>query len=629
MKNSRKILTLLLFAGLISGMFGCIKDKPDAPPNTTIPFDPQKVYTIENLKQMYADSTEAFEITDIYSVFATVVMDESSGNIYKSAYIEDNTGGIQINFFYPGGLYLGDSIRILLKGAKIDNYHNLYQVQNLDVGRNIYKIKNKQYIEPELTTIPQLGTVDYYQSRPIRLENVQFAESEIGNTWADSVNKIDDNRYLEDCEGNSIIIRTSGYANFAGRPIPEGNGSLIAIASVYNSDAQLVIRDILEVNLDGERCNPGGEQQLLTISELRNLYSGSTTILPDSIKIQGVFISDNSAENISGKNAFINDEDGTGINLRFTDYHDFLLGDEIEINVSGLILDDYNGLMQLQDIPLSKIKFLGAVTPPAPLERTIQEVVSNFNDYEAILVLIKNVTLSGNGGIWSGNVNMNDGTGDLVHYTYDWASFAGELYPTYTVDITGIVGKYNSPQITIRNLDDVVESGGGGGPVTSINQDFSSQSNGADINLNGWLNTAETGTRLWQGLDLSGNMCAQAKSLGSGGDNTIWLITPPIDFDAISNPVFEFESAQQAWLHDGLTIWISTDFDGTNVTGATWIEIDCTIAGQFDPWNTWIPSGTINLSSYSGTGYIGFKYTGSDGAQSTPYMVDNVKLYNQ
>lgn len=623
-----KYLRFTLILTTLALLMGCVKEEPDAPPSTTIPYDPAKVYTISELKDLYDEAGEPVVIEDIFSVFCTVVMDERSGNIYKAAFVEDETGGIQLNYFYPGGLYLGDSIRVMLKGAKIENYNNLYQIQSLDVGENIYKLANNRFVEPETVTIPLLGNIMQYQSRVIRLENVQFAEGELGKTWADSVNLIDENRYLEDCSGNSIIVRTSGYANFAGHMLPEGNGSLIAIASVYSSTPQLVIRTESEVMMDGERCNPGGEQQLITIAELRALYAGNPVNITDSTKIKGVVISDVAAENLSGRNAFIMDEEGTGINLRFTDYHDYPLGEELEINVSGIILDEYNGLLQIQEIPLSRVKDLGPATVPPPLERTIQEILTDFESYESKLVRITNATIAGS-GTWAGNNTLSDGTGEINLYTYDWATFANDPYPTYTIDITGIIAEYNSPQISIRNLDDVEESGGGGNPVTSLNQTFSSQTAGQEIAAGGWQNIAETGQRLWLGASLSGNLCAEAKSLGSGGENIIWLITPPINLDGMTNPVFEFESSKQFWLHDGLSVWISTDYDGSDPTVATWEELDCTVAGQMDPDNTWIPSGMISLSGYSGTGYVGFKYYGVDGAQSTPYRVDNVMLYDQ
>lgn len=36
------------------------------------------------------------------------------------------------------------------------------------------------------------------------------------------------NRTLTDCNTN-VIVRNSGYANFAGDPLPSGNGSFISV----------------------------------------------------------------------------------------------------------------------------------------------------------------------------------------------------------------------------------------------------------------------------------------------------------------------------------------------------------------------------------------------------------------
>ena len=77
---------------------------------------------------------------------------------------------------------------------------------------------------------------------------------------------------LEDCDGNTIIIRTSGYANFASDTLPEGNGSLIAIASVYNGEAQLVIRSINEVQLTGNRCGGGGGDPIDPVAEVNENF---------------------------------------------------------------------------------------------------------------------------------------------------------------------------------------------------------------------------------------------------------------------------------------------------------------------------------------------------------------------
>ncbi len=51
------------------------------------------------------------------STYGVVVGDESSGNIYKNSYVQDSTGAINLRLINPGGLYVGDSIRIYLKGG--------------------------------------------------------------------------------------------------------------------------------------------------------------------------------------------------------------------------------------------------------------------------------------------------------------------------------------------------------------------------------------------------------------------------------------------------------------------------------------------------------------------------------
>lgn len=256
MKKILTIITFILVAGTVL-LFSCVKDEVDDPPRTSIPFN-DTVYTIGELKNMYADVGGAFTINTDVSFYATCVMDEASGNIYGSSYVQDHTGGIQLNFINPGGLYLGDSVRINLNGARIDKYHELYQIGSIDVGPNILKVATKRYIEPRVVTISELqSNINFYQSTVIKLENVVFVDSVVGTTFADSVGKESLNKDLRDCMWGNILIRTSGYANFANKPVPEGSGSLVAIASVYDADAQLVIRSYDEVIMNGDRCTAG------------------------------------------------------------------------------------------------------------------------------------------------------------------------------------------------------------------------------------------------------------------------------------------------------------------------------------------------------------------------------------
>jgi hypothetical protein len=108
-------------------------------------------------------------------------------------------------------------------------------------------LQNKKYLEPTVVTIEQLNTTNY-ESKLIQLNNVQFTNLDLGQSWAPK----DDygNRTLEDCDQNSVIVRTSSFANFAPLTVPEGKGSIIAIAGLYGSTVQLYVRTITEVNLN-------------------------------------------------------------------------------------------------------------------------------------------------------------------------------------------------------------------------------------------------------------------------------------------------------------------------------------------------------------------------------------------
>ncbi|MEP7167798.1 MAG: choice-of-anchor J domain-containing protein, partial [Bacteroidota bacterium] len=164
------------------------------------------------------------------------------------------------------------------------------------------------------------------------------------------------------------------------------------------------------------------------------------------------------------------------------------------------------------------------------------------------------------------------------------------------------------------------------GVLDYLSQDFETQTSNVDIGISGWLNTAVAGTRKWQGKYFSPNTYAQATAFGSGLSNMeTWLITPRLNLSKADT--LTFESAKAFWAHDGLTVWISTNFDGTNVSAATWSPLTCTLAGQFDADYTFVASGIIPLTTFTGTGYIGFKYTGNSTSQTTTYQLDNVIVH--
>lgn len=251
---NHRLLLIVLFFSILMG--GCVKKEFDKPPIGNLPVG--EVKTIAELISMY-DNAAAQDKPIVFdydaSLFAVVSMDETSGNIYKSVFVQDATGAINLRFTGESGLRTGDSIQVYLKKAFLNDYNKLYQIDNLNADSNIVILANKKYPEPETVTIPQL-LAGGYQAKLIKLENVQFVAGDLGKNFADAEGY--GNRNLEDCNGKTIIVRSSNYASFGDKALPEGKGSLIAIVGQFNTTYQLYVRTLSEVDLTGTRCDGGG-----------------------------------------------------------------------------------------------------------------------------------------------------------------------------------------------------------------------------------------------------------------------------------------------------------------------------------------------------------------------------------
>lgn len=445
----KKILSYSFVMLIIASISSCVKKDFDVPPTGGVdPVVSGTYTTIAALKALYTGTP--VEINNDVYISGVVIADDQSGNFYKELIIQDSTGGISINidqsnyyttykigrrvFVKCNGLTIGAYANLIQLGSGVDNTGSLLRIASTLIGKYVLPGSYYHYVTPRTIHIGDITTANLdayiatYQNTLIKIDSAEFAEQD--TTFADAPLKQDRNLTIKDCNGKSIIIRSSGYANFAATQVPTGNGSIVSVLQIYNSfganaltDLQIKIRDVSDLSMTGFRC-------------------GSAPV----------------------------------------------------------------------------------------------------------------------------------------------------------------------------------------GVLDALNENFETQASGVDIAANGWVNSAVAGTRKWQGKFFSPNTYAQATAFGSGLSNMeTWLITPALNLSVADT--LTFESATAFWTHDGLTVWISTNFDGTNVTAATWTPLSCNLAGSTSTNYVMEPSGDVPLTGFSGNGYIGFKYSGNSTSQTATYQLDNVIVH--
>jgi hypothetical protein len=409
-----------------------------------------------------------------------------------------------------------------------------------------------------------------------------------------------------------------------------------------------------------------------TIAQLKAMHTlgkidsiKSTT--GDSIIISGVVVMDDRSGNYY-KALVIQDSTG-GIEVTFNDndqYTRFPVGRTVFIRCNGLLLTDYQNLTQItgsvvqeggqtRNVGLTeaqvRTRVVGGDFGEAPEPKVLS--ISQLNSsHVSTLIRIDDAefVVADTGKTFADPVslstlnrylkNCNDAK-TLILRTSGYANFAGAKVPRGRGRITGVLSVFrNDLQLYIRDLSDITMDSLRCGEVVipptglpSLNETFSGASAGANVYLDlpGWTNMALAGTERWEGRSFSGNVFAQATAFQAPVSNlTTWLITPGLDLR--TQKVLRFRSQWGFYVHQGLTVWYSTDFNGNNAATANWVQLSPVLPNAstpFEPGQTnyceWVPSGNVQLPIVpGGKAYIGFKYTGNTSTNTTTWRVDDV-----
>jgi hypothetical protein len=241
------------------------------------------------------------------------------------------------------------------------------------------------------------------------------------------------------------------------------------------------------------------------------------------------------------------------------------------------------------------------------------------------------------------NLLLEDAAGNTIIFrTSSFASYAGSEVPAGSGTVRGVLTKFNNDyQFVARYESDINldQPRFGEEPVEPVDafyeEDFQEAVDNTDFNIAGWANITEAGTRKWSEQTFDGNGYAEFSSFGSGAaSNVAWLVTPAIDMNSHTGEVLAFETAQHHLDGDSdgnkLEIFVFTSFNGTDIAGATKIEVTDQVAlpTSATAWYEFVASGNVDLSSYTGNIYIAFKFTGSGSntALDGAFQIDNLTV---
>lgn len=235
------------------------------------------------------------------------------------------------------------------------------------------------------------------------------------------------------------------------------------------------------------------------------------------------------------------------------------------------------------------------------------------------------------------SINIEDcfGSKKIAMRSSAYAKFQAINVPKGRGKIIALYTNYNTtPQLVIRDTTDLAfysnRCGGGTIPGTEFfTENFNSATSG-NIALAGWTNYSEAGTVKWtfSNAGSTSNPYAKITAYKSTQASVIsWLITPAINLAGKVNPILTFKNTDG--FNDGATlkVYISTNYNGSNPTAATWTQLNANIStGHASGFGPFVSSGNINLSAYTGNVHIAFKYEGGDPGKTTTYEIDDVKL---
>lgn len=278
MKN--KIKNIFIATILIGLFSGCVNDTFDTPvQETCVSPGLTKTKEVANIYTVATGTTAIYTADDIIEAY--VISSDEGGNFYKSMYFQPVNGSKGFNLsvdevnVYTKNFQPGKKVFLKLKGLAYANPTSfgrglIFGAPPTDVFAvdRLSGLTYKNYLIPSCDVVSEDAIVhhitlaqansDTYLNTLVEFDDVQFIGESAGETYDLVLNDDFDSSIFVTNGSNSLTVRTSRFANFAGYTIPSGKGKIRGVLTRYGTGAtsyQIILRTERDVNMPNPRVD--------------------------------------------------------------------------------------------------------------------------------------------------------------------------------------------------------------------------------------------------------------------------------------------------------------------------------------------------------------------------------------
>jgi len=246
--------------GVSAVLSSCVKQdfvEPDPiTPSFSVPAGASLI-TIQQIKAYNPDASKVDSIKDDVYITGIVTGNDQFGNIYKTLYIQDLTGGIVLSL-NKTSLYneykQGQRVYVKCKDLVIGSYSGTKQLgavynggtgqlPDIAIPNHLFKDGMPGALPAPMHVRTASDLLPDNVSKLVILDSCSFTEAGLPFVSDD----LTTDRSLKIKDGTTVVVRTSNYAAFKNSATPNGFGTIVGLLGLYNGTYQLVIRNIDDV----------------------------------------------------------------------------------------------------------------------------------------------------------------------------------------------------------------------------------------------------------------------------------------------------------------------------------------------------------------------------------------------